>query len=226
MATRTEPPLVIALPKGRLLGEAVDLLADAGYPEVRAALDGSRKLVHECDGLRVLLLRSSDIPTYVAYGAAAAGVAGRDVIEELGHDLYQPVDLRIGACRLVMAELAARPVDESSQLHLRVATKYPALTTRYLRRRGLFAEVIELSGAIELAPVTGLVDRIVDLVQSGETLRQNGLVEVATLMEVSARLVVNPAALKLHTEALSRLIDRVGAAVDRRGGGPPRGDPA
>ncbi len=212
----TDPsPLILALPKGRLLQEAVDLLVAAGYPEVEVVLSGSRKLVHDTERLRILLLRSSDIPTYVAHGAAAVGIAGRDVIEEQGLDLYQPLDLGIGACRLVMAELVDRPIDESSQVHLRIATKYPALTQRYLRHRGITAELIKLGGAIELAPQTGLVDRIVDLVQSGETLRQNGLVEVDTLIEVTSKLIVNPAALKLRTDQISELIDRLEATVSQ-----------
>ena len=222
MSTTEASPLILALPKGRLLREAVDLLSAAGHPEVEVVLSGSRKLVHDTGRLRILLLRSSDIPTYVAHGAAAVGIAGRDVIEEQGLDLYQPLDLGIGACRLVMAEPADRPVDESSQVHLRIATKYPALTQRYLLRRGITAELIKLSGAIELAPQTGLVDRIVDLVQSGETLRQNGLVEIDTLLEVTARLIVNPAALKLRTDLISELIDRLEAAV----GGPGRNSAA
>jgi len=206
--TAPERPIVVALPKGRLLRDAAAIFAGAGF-DVDAVFDGSRKLVYDCGALRILVLRSSDIPTYVAYGAADVGVAGLDVVEEKGHDLYQPLDLGIGRCRLMVAEPATRRVDERSQMHIRIATKYPVITQRYLQARGLTAEIIPLSGAIELGPLTGLADRIVDLVQTGETLKQNGLVEVATIMEVSARLLVNPANLKLRTVAISNLISRL-----------------
>jgi ATP phosphoribosyltransferase len=204
----SQRPLVIALPKGRILEHAARLFEGAGY-DISAVFDDSRKLVYECGPLRVLVLRSSDVPTYVGYGAADAGVAGSDVLDEAGRDLYEPLDLQIAPCRMVIAEPADRPVDERSQMHIRIATKYPKITRRYLQTNGLTAEVIKLSGAIELGPLTGLADRIVDLVESGETLRQNGLIEVRTIMQVSSRLVVNPASLKLRSAELTQLIDRL-----------------
>ena len=204
----SDRPLVVALPKGRILEHAARLFASAGY-DISAVFDDSRKLVYDCGPLRVLVLRSSDVPTYVGYGAADAGVAGSDVLDESGRDLYEPLDLDIAPCRMVIAEHADRPVDERSQMHIRIATKYPNITRRYLQTHGFTAEVIKLSGAIELGPLTGLADRIVDLVESGETLRQNGLVEVRTIMEVSSRLVVNPASLKLRSAELTDLIDRL-----------------
>jgi ATP phosphoribosyltransferase len=201
-------PLTIALPKGRILDEAITLFDAAGY-ELAKAFDGSRKLVYEAGPLRLLLLRSSDVPVYVGYGAADVGIAGKDVLDEAGVDLYEPLDLGIGPCRMIVAEPADRPVDERSQMHIRVATKYPRITRRYLQQRGVTAEVIKLGGAIELGPLTGLADRIVDLTQTGETLRQNGLVEVDTIMEVTSRLVVNPASLKLRSGEISELIARL-----------------
>ncbi len=201
-------PLVVAMPKGRIMKEAAALFAAAGF-DLSPLMSDSRKLVYDCGPLRVLVLRGADVPTYVEYGAADVGVAGRDVLDEQGRDLYEPLDLGIGACRMVVAEPSARPVDERSQMHVRIATKFPNITRRYLQSRGLHAEVIKLSGAIELGPLTGLADRIVDLVQSGETLRQNGLVEVDTIMQVSSRLVVNPANLKLRPAALSDLVARL-----------------
>ena len=207
-----ERPLVLGLPKGRILEEAEAVFARAGYDISPVGANG-RKLVHDCGELRVLVLRSVDVPTYVALGAADAGVAGSDVLDEAGHELYEPLDLAIGRCRMIVAEPADAPVDERSQIHLRVATKYPRLTRAYLQRRGLHAEVIELSGAIELGPLTGLCHRIVDITQTGETLRQNGLVEIDTVCEVSARLVVNPASLKLRGPAISSLIERLERAV-------------
>jgi len=205
-------PVILALPKGRILEEAAAVFARAGY-DLSPVLGDSRRLVHECGALRVLVLRSSDIATYVAHGAADAGVAGSDVLDEEARDLFEPLDLGIGRCRMIVAERADAPVDERAQSHLRVATKYPRTTRAYLHRRGITAEVIKLSGAIELGPLTGLCDRIVDITQTGETLRQNGLVEIDTVAEVSSRLVVNPARLKLDGDRLGALIDALERAL-------------
>jgi ATP phosphoribosyltransferase len=211
----SDRPIVLALPKGRVLDQAIELFRRAGY-RLGAVQEETRRLVHECGPLRVLVLRSGDVPTYVEYGAADIGVAGRDVLEEEERDLYEPLDLGIGPCRMVLAEPAARPVDLASHMHLRVATKYPSLTRRYLEERGVAADIIRLSGSVELGPLTGLADRIVDLVETGETLRQNGLVEVETIMDVTSRLVVNPASLKLRGALVAGLIDRLAAAVEAR----------
>ena len=205
-------PLVLAMPKGRILEESARIFARAGY-DLATALGDTRKLVHDCGALRVLILRSSDVPTYVAHGAADIGIAGSDVLDEQVRDLYEPLDLGIGRCRMVVAELDATPVDERSQMHIRIATKYPRITSAWLGRRGLTAEVIKLSGSIELAPLTGLADRIVDITQTGETLRQNGLREVETILEISSRLVVNPASLKMRADALGPLLARLEKAV-------------
>ena len=204
--------LRLALPKGRILEEAAAIFARGGY-DLAPVLGDSRKLIHDCGRLRVLVLRSSDVATYVAHGAADLGVAGSDVLDEEGRDLYEPLDLGIGRCRMIVAERADARVDERSPMHLRYATKYPRTTREYLRRKGLTAEVIKLSGAIELGPLTGLCDRIVDITQTGETLRQNGLVEVDRVGEVSSRLVVNPAAMKLEATAVGELIARLAAAL-------------
>lgn len=203
-----ERPLIVAMPKGRILDEAAALFTQAGF-DVSPVFSGSRKLVHDCGPLRLLILRSSDVPTYVAHGAADLGIAGSDVLVEHEHNLYEPLDLGIGVCRMIVAEPANRPVDERSQMHLRIVTKYPHTTRQYLERRGLAAEIIELSGSIELGPLTGLADRIVDITQTGETLRQNGLVEIDTIARVSSRLVVNPAALKLRGNLILDLVERV-----------------
>ena len=205
-------PIVLALPKGRVLEESVALFKKAGY-DLSPVMRQSRLLVHECGPVRVLVLRAADVPTYVEYGAADVGVAGRDVLEEEGRDLYEPVDLGIGPCRMVVCEPVARPVDLASHMHLRVATKYPAITRRYMEERGVAAEIIKLSGSVELGPLTGLADRIVDLVETGETLRQNGLREVETILEVTSRLVVNPAALKLRGPVLAGMIERLARAA-------------
>ncbi|HEY4238701.1 MAG TPA: ATP phosphoribosyltransferase [Kofleriaceae bacterium] len=205
-------PVILALPKGRILDDAAAVFARAGY-DLSPVFGDHRKLVVECGALRVLILRNSDIATYVAHGAADVGVAGSDVLDEEGRELFEPLDLQIGRCRMIVAERADAPVDERSLAHLRVATKYPRTTRAYLQKRGVTAEVIELSGAIELGPLTGLCERIVDITQTGETLRQNGLVEVDTVAEVSSRLVVNPARLKLDGDRIGALIDSLERAV-------------
>lgn len=205
-------PMTLALPKGRILEEAAVIFARAGY-SLAPVFAETRKLVLDCGPLRVLVLRNSDIATYVAYGAADFGVVGSDVLNEEGRDLYEPLDLAIGRCRMIVAERADQPVDERTLSHLRVATKYPRTTRNYLQAKGITAEIIELSGAIELGPLTGLCERIVDITQTGETLRQNGLVEVDTIAEVSARLVVNPARLKLDGDRLGAVIDAVERAL-------------
>ncbi len=200
------------MPKGRILDEASEVFARAGY-DLSSLKSNTRRLIHECGVLRVLVLRSSDIATYVAHGAADIGIAGSDVLDEEARELYEPLDLGIGRCRMIVAERADARVDERAQAHIRVATKYPRTTRAYLQRRGLTAEVIKLSGAIELGPLTGLCERIVDITQTGETLRQNGHVEVDTVAEVSSRLVVNPARLKLDGDRLGALIDALEHAV-------------
>ena len=217
-------PIVLAVPKGRILEEAAEVFGRAGH-DLSPVLGDSRRLMHDCGALRVLVLRSSDIATYVAHGAADVGVAGSDVLDEDGRDLFEPLDLGIGRCRMIVAERAEplRPgngaraswdeLGDRAQAHLRVATKYPRTTRAYLQRKGITAEVIKLSGAIELGPLTGLCDRIVDITQTGETLRQNGLVEIDTVAQVSSRLVVNPARLKLDGERLGALIEALERAL-------------
>jgi len=206
-------PIILALPKGRILDESAKVFARAGH-DLSPLFADSRKLVFECGPLRVLVLRNSDIATYVAHGAADVGVVGSDVLAEEGRELFEPLDLGIGRCRMIVAERADARVDDRALAHLRVATKYPRTTKAYLQKKGITAEVIKLSGAIELGPLTGLCDRIVDITQTGETLRQNGLVEIDTVAEVSSRLVVNPARLKLDGERLGALIDALERAVD------------
>jgi ATP phosphoribosyltransferase len=206
--------LTLAAPKGRILDESIELFGRAGI-DLSAILAGGRKLVHELPaaGMRVLVLRSSDVPTFVEHGAADLGIAGSDVLLEQQHDLYEPLDLSIGRCRLAVAEPIDRPVDERRPLHLRYATKFTHLTAQYLAARGITAEVIKLYGSVELGPLTGLADRIVDLVQSGETLRENRLREVETIMEVSSRLVVNRAAMRLKQAAIDRVLAQLGRAL-------------
>ena len=200
--TTATRPIIVALPKGRILDDTAKIFARAGY-DLAPVFAESRKLVFECGPLRILVLRNSDIVTYVSHGAADIGVAGSDVLDEEGADLYEPLDLGIGRCKMIVAERIGAKLDP--QAHLRIATKYPRTTKEYLVQKGITAEVIKLSGAIELGPLTGLCERIVDITQTGETLKQNGLVIVDEIAEVSSRLVVNPARLKLD--------DRIGALI-------------
>jgi ATP phosphoribosyltransferase len=208
--------LTLALPRGRILDEALALFRKAGVD--LSAADKShagRRLIIPIpsEGLRILIVRDTDVPAYVEGGAADLGIAGRDVLEEQGRDLYEPIDLGLGRCRMVVAEPEGRPVDEAAPLHLRYATKFPEITRRHLQSRGTVAEIIKLYGSIEIAPLVGLADRIVDLVSSGETLRQHHLREVETIMEVSARICVGRAAAKLHGDRIDALIKRLRVAV-------------
>lgn len=208
--------LTIALSKGRILEETLPLLARIGIEPVEDP-EASRRLVVETNrpGVSLIIVRAVDVPTYVEFGAADLGVAGRDVLMEQESDLYEPVDLGIGRCRLVVAEpkgLAAED-DPTQWERVRVATKYPHLTERFFARKGVQAQIIKLYGSMELAPLVGLADRIVDLVSTGRTLKENGLVEVETLCQVSSRLVVNKASLKLNHPRVSELIDQMDEAV-------------
>ena len=208
--------LTLALPRGRILEEVLPLFARAGIDlsSVEKSRAGRRLIIPvESAGLRVLIVRDIDVPAYVEGGAADLGIAGRDVLDEQGRDLYEPLDLGIGRCRMVVAEPEGRPVDESAQVHLRYATKFPEITRRHLAARGTVAEIIKLYGSIEIAPLVGLADRIVDLVSSGETLRQHRLREVETICEISARLCVGRAAAKLMADRIDDLVRRLTKAV-------------
>ena len=191
--------LTFAVPKGRILDEALPLMARAGVvPAAEFHDKKSRALSFACKNsdIRLIRVRAFDVATFVAHGAAQAGIVGSDVVEEFAYsDLYAPVDLDIGHCRLSVAQPAGA-ANQAPTSHLRVASKYPNLTRRHYERQGIQAEVVKLSGAMELAPGLGLASRIVDLVSTGKTLKDNGLVETATILEVSARLIVNRAALK------------------------------
>jgi len=212
--------LTIALAKGRLLAETVTLFARAGLDAGALADPGRRLLVElppqrlgagavEATRLRALVLKPDDVPTYVERGAADCGICGSDVLREQGRDLYEPLDLGIGRCRLVLAGPAGAAPAAGT---VRIATKLVATAQAWADARGLAVEIIRLSGSVELAPTAGLADRIVDLVQSGETLRANGLVELETIAEVTARFVVNRAALKLKRGVFEGLLAALRAA--------------
>jgi ATP phosphoribosyltransferase len=216
--------LTLALPKGRILAPSLALLRAAGVDMGEVGQANDRRLMFDLPasgpgpaGWRVLLVKPSDVPTYVEHGVADLGIAGADTLHEQAHDLYEPVDLGIGACRLVVAEPLDRPARLRRGMELRVATKYPNLAQRHYRSKGISPEIIPLYGSVELGPITGLADQIVDLVESGETLRQNRLVEVETIMHVTSRLIVHPASLKLKPGLVAQIIDALRAAVREAG---------
>jgi len=196
--------LTIALPKGRVLRAVAPLLALAGA-DARVLLADDRTLVRESPGafLRFLLLKPDDVPTYVEYGAADLGVCGRDVLLERASDVYQPLDLGVGRCRMVVAGVANRPRPAGVP---RVATKYPRIAAEHFARRGVQADIIHVQGSVELAPLTGLADLIVDLVETGATLTQNGLEEHEEITRVSSMLIANRAAYKLRQEQVKELV--------------------
>ncbi|MBX3184053.1 MAG: ATP phosphoribosyltransferase [Polyangiaceae bacterium] len=203
-------PLTIAVSKGRTLTALAKLLSRAGV-EVQSLLADDRRLVRQSDDGRFafLMLKPDDVPTYVEYGAADLGVSGRDTLLERGYDLYQPLDLGIGRCRMVVAGPRGQAAPELP----RVATKYPRIAADHFARQGVQAEVIYVGGSVELAPLVGLSDLIVDLVETGSTLQQNDLEERAVICEVTSLLVANRAAFKLRHAEVSDLLARLTAAV-------------
>jgi len=209
--------ITVALSKGRSLDETRPLLKAAGVGVLEDA-ESSRKLMLGTTqpGVRVVLVRTSDVPTYVQYGGADLGVVGRDILLEYGDQgLYQPLDLRVGVCRLSVAVRAgfdyATAVKQGSRI--RVATKYMQCARDHFANKGVHVDLIKLYGSMELAPLTGLADAIVDLVSTGNTLKANDLVEVEEIMQISSRLVVNRAALKVKREPLRALIAALERAV-------------
>ena len=210
---------VLALPKGRILKEVLPVLKRAGIePEAEFADENSRALRFRTKDprLEIIRVRSFDVATFVAFGAAQLGVAGNDVLLEFDYpEIYAPVDLRIGHCRLSVAEPAdlSATDDPSRWSHIRVATKYPNITQSHFAARGVQAECIKLSGAMELAPTLGLCRRIVDLVSSGATLKANNLVEIEKIAEVTSRLIVNRTAMKTYPREIGDLVERLRLAV-------------
>lgn len=209
--------LTIALSKGRIFKETLPLLAKAGI-EPTDDPETSRKLILETTrpDVRLVVIRAADVPTYVQYGAADVGVAGKDVLmEHGGADLYEPLDLQIARCRMMVAgpEQAA-----PGHGRMRIATKYVNATRRYFAAQGTQVEIIKLYGSMELAPLVGLADRIVDLVDTGNTLRANGLAPLEHIADISSRLVVNKAAMKMKHDTIKAFIDTLARAVDEQTG--------
>jgi ATP phosphoribosyltransferase len=204
--------LVIAVSKGRILREALPLLAAAGI-EPSEDPDVSRKLILDTSNpnIKLVIIRAADVPTFVEYGAADVGIAGKDVLLEYeGHGFYEPLDLKIAGCRLMLA--GRGPVDNSSR-RLRVATKYAATTRRYFAEKGVQIEIVKLYGSMELAPLVGLADYIVDLVDTGSTLKANGLVAMEHVCDVTSRLIVNKASMKIKHAQITDLISSLAAVV-------------
>jgi ATP phosphoribosyltransferase len=205
--------LTIALCKGKLIKPAIELFARAGYRAAQLSPD-SRRLVFTCPdiGMTFLIVRPTDVPTYVEYGAADVGIVGKDVLMEQDSDVYEPLDLGFGACRIAVAALRGQESRDRLSSKIRVATKYPKITERYFNQRGVPVEIIKLYGSIELAPLVGLADRIVDLVETGNTLKAHDLVEVECIATSTARLIVNRAGLKLKHAAVTELVKKLRAA--------------
>ena len=211
---RPEDKLVIALPKGRILDEAMPLVRGAGIEPEPAFDDPKSRLLRFATNhphIDIIRVRSFDVATFVAFGAAHLGIAGNDVLMEFDYpEIYAPLDLGIGKCRLSVAEPddVAAGDDPSRWSHVRIATKYPEVTRRYFAARGVQAECVKLNGAMELAPSLGLCSRIVDLVSSGATLVANGLKEVEVIAEVTSRLIINRAALKTRSDEMTGWVEK------------------
>ena len=209
--------LTIALSKGRILKDTLPLLASAGI-ELLEDPDVSRKLILDTtqDNVKIVAIRAADVPTYVEFGAADLGVAGKDVLmESNGSELYELLDLGIARCRLAVAEPSglAKVDNPDNWRRLRIATKYVNITRRHFAAKGIQTDIIKLYGSMELAPLAGLSDRIVDLVSTGNTLKANGLVEVEHIADISTRLVANKASMKMKQADIKRLVDQLASAV-------------
>lgn len=213
--------LRVAIPKGALFDESVDALARAGY-DVGGLRDPGRSLVIRGGEVEYIIAKPTDVPVYVAYGAVDAAIAGRDVLEEAALEIVEMVDLRFGACRFVVAEpVSATRSAEELYRHLgqiRVATKYPRITERHFATRGMQVEIIKLAGNIEIAPLIGIADWIVDITATGTTLRENDLRVVEEVMQSTARFVANPAALATKPDRVTDMAERLSRAVAAREG--------
>lgn len=199
--------LTIAMPKGRIFEEAYELLIKAGY-QLPTEIDLSRKLLIEIpeENMRFILAKPMDVPVYVEHGVADVGIAGKDVLLEQQRTVHELLDLQISKCYIATAGL---PNTKMNEVAPRIATKYPSIATNYYKEMGEQVEIIELNGSIELAPMINLADRIVDIVSTGRTLKENGLVEYERIAEVSSRLIANPVSYRMKSERIQELIKRV-----------------
>lgn len=215
MSVKDEHYLTIAMPKGRIFEEAVGLLREAGLP-LPPEFEESRKLIIpvEESNLQFILAKPSDVPTYVEYGVADVGVVGKDVLVEEDRDVYELLDLQISRCYMAVAGLP----DWKPTYAPRVATKYPRLASRYFREQGQQVEVIKLNGSIELAPLIGLADRIVDIVSTGRTLRENGLVELEYIMPITTRFIANRVSYRMKSKAVDHICQCFASVIGKEDG--------
>ncbi|KHF41241.1 MULTISPECIES: ATP phosphoribosyltransferase [Halalkalibacter] len=204
--------LTVAMPKGRIFEEALELLRKAGY-NLPAEFDDSRKLIIDVpeENMRFILAKPMDVPTYVEHGVADVGVAGKDTMIEEERVVYEVLDLQISECYLAVAGL---PNYEKKDINPKVASKYPNLATQYFKEQGEQVEIIKLNGSIELAPLIGLADRIVDIVSTGRTLKENGLVELETIVPITSRLIVNPVSYRMKDERIDEMVERLSRVIE------------
>ncbi|MFS8630226.1 MAG: ATP phosphoribosyltransferase [Bacillales bacterium] len=205
--------LRVALPKGRIFDEAVELLRRAGY-RLPPEFEDSRKLIVDVpeENFRFILAKPMDVPTYVEHGVADLGIAGKDVMLEKERDVYELLDLKISKCRLSVAGL---PNTKMNDVAPKVATKYPNVAAAYFREQGEQVEIIKLNGSIELAPIIGLSDRIVDIVSTGRTLKENGLVEYEKIVDITSRLIANPVSYRMKDARISEMVDRLSKVIEQ-----------
>lgn len=211
--------ITIALPKGKLFGISADLLAKAGYSAENLS-EKSRKLViaNEEKKIRFIISKTADVPTYVEYGAADIGIIGKDVLTESCMDVYELLDLGFGRCHLMMAvNKACKRARLTDYAHTRVATKFPHIAERFFNSKGMQMEYIKLNGSIELGPIVGLSESIVDIVETGTTLKENNLEEIAYIMDATARLICNRVSFKLKFDRISRLVEDLREILDKEG---------
>lgn len=206
--------LTIAMPKGRIFEEAAALMREAGY-QLPPELDESRKLIIEVpeENMRFFLAKPMDVATYVEHGVADVGIAGKDVLLEEERDVYELLDLKISPCYLAVAGIPNTALNEVAP---KIATKYPTVASAYFRGKGEQVEIIKLNGSIELAPLIGLSDRIVDIVSTGQTLRENGLVEYETIVGITSRLIVNPVSYRMKSKEISALVSRLTDTIEEK----------
>ncbi len=208
--------LTIALPKGKLLEPSIKLFSKIGI-KIKEDLKKTRRLILDAprSNVKFLIIRATDVPTYVEYGAADIGIVGKDILMEQGKDVYEPLDLKYGYCQIVIAKPEKEKLlgGKEGLSKLRIATKYPNIAERYFSQKGLQVEIIKLYGSIELAPLTGLSDRILDLISTGQTLKDNGLEVVERVSESTARLIVNRASMKIKYKRVKEIIEAVKKAV-------------
>ncbi|UOQ45850.1 ATP phosphoribosyltransferase [Halobacillus salinarum] len=209
-------PLTIAMPKGRIYEEAASLMKQAGY-DLGGDKEKSRKLILEYpdQNLQIMMAKPMDVVTYVEYGAADIGIAGKDVLLEQDRDVYEVLDLKISPCYVAVAGLPDQPL---SRIAPKIATKYPKVASDYFREKGEQIEIIPLNGSIELAPLIGLADRIVDIVSTGRTLKENGLVEYEKIAEITSRLIVNPVSYRVKSQEIDELAQKLSEVVEVKTG--------